>query len=58
MIMIADYNLQGTHIIFVISKLKRFGILELRNRVTQNDVTLRETNSKIFGEIRLYKILN
>ena len=24
----------------------RFGILELRNRVTQNDVTLRVTNSK------------
>ena len=28
--------------IFVLS----FGILELRNRVTQNDVTLRVTNSK------------
>ena len=53
MTMIADYTLQGTHIIFVISKLKRFGTLELRNRVTQNDVTLRETNSKIFGEILL-----
>ena len=51
MTMIADYTLQGTHIIFVISKLKRFGTLELRNRVTQNDLTLRETNSKIFAAI-------
>ena len=25
---------------------ERFGILELRNRVTQNDVALRVTNSK------------
>ena len=35
----------------------RFGILELRNRVTnrvtQNDVTLRVTNSKLFIEILL-----
>ena len=35
----------------------RFGILELRNRVTkpstQKDVTLRVTNSKIFIEILL-----
>ena len=29
----------------------RFGILELQNRVTQNDVTLRVTYSKIFTEI-------
>ena len=33
------------------SSNSRFGILELRNRVTQNDVTLRVTNSKIFMEI-------
>ena len=31
----------------------RFGILELRNRVTKNDVTLRVTNSRIFTEIQL-----
>ena len=31
----------------------RFGILELRNRVMQNDVTLRVTNSKTFTEILL-----
>ena len=31
----------------------RFGILELRNRVTQNDVTLRVTNSETFIEILL-----
>ena len=31
----------------------RFGILELHNRVTQNDVTLRVTNSKTFIEILL-----
>ena len=30
---------------------KRFGILELQNRVTQNDFTLEGTNSKIFIEI-------
>ena len=33
--------------------LRRFGILELRNRVPQNDVTFRVTNSKIFIEIPL-----
>ena len=31
----------------------RFGIIELRNRVTQNDVTLRVTNSSKFTEILL-----
>ena len=31
----------------------RFGILELRNRVTLNDVTLRVSNSKIYIEILL-----
>ena len=31
----------------------RFVILELRNRVTQNDATLRVTNSEIFIEILL-----
>ena len=41
----------------------RFEILELRNRVTQNDVTLGVTNSKMFTEIllsltRICKILN
>ena len=30
-----------------------FGILEVRNRVTQNDFTLRVTNSEIFKEILL-----
>ena len=30
-----------------------FGILELQNRVTQNDVTLRLTNSKFFIKISL-----
>ena len=32
---------------------KRFWILELQNWVTQNDVTLRFTNSKGFLEIQL-----
>ena len=36
---------------FAVSVLERFGILELPNRVTQNDVTLRVTNSEIFIEI-------
>ena len=31
----------------------RFGILELRNRVSQNQVTFQVTNSKIFIEIPL-----
>ena len=31
----------------------RFGIIELQNRVTQNDVTLRVTNSNKFTEILL-----
>ena len=31
----------------------RFEILELRNQVTQNDATLRVTNSEIFIEILL-----
>ena len=31
----------------------RFGILELRNRVSQNQVTFQVTNSKIFIEILL-----
>ena len=31
--------------------LNRFGILELQNRVTQNEVTLRFINSKTFTEI-------
>ena len=31
----------------------RFGILDLQNRVTQNDVKLRVTNSKMFTEIFL-----
>ena len=30
-----------------------FGILELRNQVTQNNVTLQVSNSKIFTEILL-----
>ena len=29
----------------------RFGILELRNRVTENDVPLGVTNSKMFREV-------
>ena len=33
--------------------LLRFGILVLPNRITQNDVTLRVTDSKIFIEILL-----
>ena len=33
--------------------IMRFGILEWQNRVTQNDVTLQVTNSKIFKEILL-----
>ena len=37
----------------IISLLSRIGILELRNGVTQNDVTIRVTNSKIFIEIFL-----
>ena len=32
-----------------------FGILHLRNRITQNDVTLRVTNSKVF--IETFKLL-
>ena len=32
---------------------KRFGNLELRNRVMQNDATLRVTNSEFFVEILL-----
>ena len=35
----------------------RFRILELRNRVLQNDVTLRVTNSKMFIEIILSSYL-
>ena len=34
--------------------ITRFVILELRNRVTQNDITLRVMNSKIFIEILLW----
>ena len=36
-----------------VCSLLRFGILELRNRVKQNDVKLRVTNSKMFVEIPL-----
>ena len=32
----------------------KFGILELRNRVTQNEVTLRVTNLSFFTEIILW----
>ena len=35
------------------AKFTRFGIPELRNRVMQNDVTLRVTKSNIFIEILL-----
>ena len=37
----------------IILVITRFGILDLRNRVTQNDVTPRVTNSKFFIEILL-----
>ena len=40
-------------IIILYSYFQRFGILELQNRVTQNDVTLQVTNSKMFTEILL-----
>ena len=33
------------------SHLMRFGILKLKNRVTQNDVTLQVINSKFFTGI-------
>ena len=36
-----------------ITLIKRFGTLELQNRVTQNGITLRVTNSKMFIEIFL-----
>ena len=42
---------------FGVDHLWRFGILELRNWVTQNDVTLRVTNSKVFTEILLSSYL-
>ena len=35
----------------------RFGILELRNRVKQNDVTLRVTNSKSKNKKIHFKLL-
>ena len=38
-------------VLFLVPLLSRFGTLELRNRVTQNNVTLGVTNSKIFIEI-------
>ena len=39
------------NIIRVFCLFQEFGILELRNRVTQNDATLRVTNSKTFIDI-------
>ena len=33
--------------------LSKFGILDLRNRVTQNDVTIRVTNLKMFKDVPL-----
>ena len=40
-------------ILFLLDFCPRIGILELQNRVTQNDVTLRVNNSNIFIEILL-----
>ena len=49
------YNLHDYTFNFIleICFIPSFGILELRNRVTQNDVTLQVTNSEIFIEALL-----
>ena len=45
---ISIFPLRKSNVGFFYLEKEKVGILELRNRVTQNDVTLRVTKSKIF----------
>ena len=56
MLIYASYFRQLTFIIITITLFSSYEI-ELRNRVTQNDVTLRVTNSKLFITFLLHSFL-
>ena len=49
------YMIFANPVLFLTSLLflSKFGILDLRNRVTQNDVTIRVTNLKMFKGVPL-----
>ena len=49
------YMIFANPVLFLTSLLflSKFGILDLRNRVTQNDVTIRVTNLKMFKDVPL-----
>ena len=53
----STYTEETTKIHKIDCQILRFGIIELQNRVTQNDVTVRITNSKFFIGI-IFRVIN